>query len=70
VYVPEAQVLLAPYLTKAVPLKLQKTFSAAQVVHVGTGVGVGVSVGMGVLVGMAVTVEMAVSVGMALESKI
>ena len=59
---------LAPYLTKAVPLKLQKAFSTAQVVHVG--IGVGDAVGMAMSVGIAVLVGMAVSVGMLVEIKI
>jgi len=43
---------LTPYLTRAVPLKLQYPFSSAQNVQVGAGVGVGgATVGVGEAVG-------------------
>ena len=51
-YVPDTQLPLAPYLTKAGPLKLQTVFSTAQVVQLG--IGVVVKVGTGVAVGSGV----------------
>ena len=56
---------LAPYLTKAVPVKLQKAFSTAQVVHVSVGVGDAVAVEVGSGVAVAVGGSVLVAVGVA-----